>query len=163
ATARRLDDQGNEEDISLDQVQVGDRLRVRPGDKVPLDGEVMEGRSNVDESMVTGEPLAVKKEVGDGVIGGSINGQGSFVMRADKVGQDTMLSQIVQMVASAQRSRAPIQGLADKVASIFVPVVILIAVVAFIAWSLWGPTPPMAFGLIAAVSVLIIACPCALG
>ncbi|HDZ46270.1 hypothetical protein LCGC14_0314420 [marine sediment metagenome] len=163
ATARRLDDQGNEEDISLDQVQVGDRLRVRPGDKVPLDGEVMEGRSNVDESMVTGEPLAVKKVVGDGVIGGSINGQGSFVMRADKVGQDTMLSQIVQMVASAQRSRAPIQGLADKVASIFVPVVILIAVVAFIAWSLWGPTPPMAFGLIAAVSVLIIACPCALG
>ncbi|CAM0557152.1 Silver exporting P-type ATPase [Vreelandella titanicae] len=163
ATARRLDDQGNEEDISLDQVQVADRLRVRPGDKVPLDGEVMEGRSNVDESMVTGEPLAVKKEVGDGVIGGSINGQGSFVMRADKVGQDTMLSQIVQMVASAQRSRAPIQGLADKVASIFVPVVILIAVVAFIAWSLWGPTPPMAFGLIAAVSVLIIACPCALG
>ncbi|WP_083025042.1 heavy metal translocating P-type ATPase [Vreelandella lionensis] len=163
ATARRLDDQGNEEDISLDQVQVGDRLRVRPGDKVPLDGEVMEGRSNVDESMVTGEPLAVKKEVGDGVIGGSINGQGSFVMRADKVGQDTMLSQIVQMVASAQRSRAPIQGLADKVASIFVPVVILIAVVAFIAWSLWGPTPPMAFGLIAAVSVLIIACPCAPG
>nr|WP_289073049.1 heavy metal translocating P-type ATPase [uncultured Halomonas sp.] len=163
ATARRLDDQGNEEDISLDQVQVGDRLRVRPGDKVPLDGEVMEGRSNVDESMVTGEPLAVKKEVGDGVIGGSINGQGSFVMRADKVGQDTMLSQIVQMVASAQRSRAPIQGLADKVASIFVPVVILIAVVAFIAWSLWGPSPPMAFGLIAAVSVLIIACPCALG
>ena len=163
ATARRLDDQGNEEDISLDQVQVGDRLRVRPGDKVPLDGEVMEGRSNVDESMVTGEPLAVKKEVGDGVIGGSINGQGSFVMRADKVGQDTMLSQIVQMVASAQRSRAPIQGLADKVASIFVPVVILIAVVAFIAWSLWGPPPPMAFGLIAAVSVLIIACPCALG
>ena len=163
ATARRLDDQGNEEDISLDQVQVGDRLRVRPGDKVPLDGEVMEGRSNVDESMVTGEPLAVKKEVGDGVIGGSINGQGSFVMRADKVGQDTMLSQIVQMVANAQRSRAPIQGLADKVASIFVPVVILIAVVAFIAWALWGPTPPMAFGLIAAVSVLIIACPCALG
>jgi len=163
ATALRLDGQGNEEDISLDQVQVGDRLRVRPGDKVPLDGEVMEGRSNVDESMVTGEPLAVKKEVGDGVIGGSINGQGSFVMRADKVGQDTMLSQIVQMVASAQRSRAPIQGLADKVASIFVPVVILIAVVAFIAWSLWGPTPPMAFGLIAAVSVLIIACPCALG
>ncbi len=163
ATALRLDGQGNEEDISLDQVQVGDRLRVRPGDKVPLDGEVMEGRSNVDESMVTGEPLAVKKEVGDGVIGGSINGQGSFVMRADKVGQDTMLSQIVQMVASAQRSRAPIQGLADKVASVFVPVVILIAVVAFIAWSVWGPTPPMAFGLIAAVSVLIIACPCALG
>ncbi|NYS59370.1 heavy metal translocating P-type ATPase [Vreelandella salicampi] len=163
ATARRIDDQGNEEDVSLDQVQVGDRLRVRPGDKVPLDGEVLEGRSNIDESMVTGEPLAVKKATGDSVIGGSINGQGSFVMRADKVGRDTMLSQIVQMVASAQRSRAPIQGLADKVASIFVPVVIFIAVIAFIAWSVWGPTPPMAFGLIAAVSVLIIACPCALG
>ena len=163
ATARRLDDQGQEEEVSLDQVQVGDRLRVRPGDKVPLDGEVLEGRSNVDESMVTGEPLAVRKEAGDGVIGGSINGQGSFIMRADKVGRDTMLSQIVQMVASAQRSRAPIQGLADKVAGVFVPVVILVAVVAFLAWSLWGPAPPMAFGLIAAVSVLIIACPCALG
>lgn len=163
ATARRIDDQGNEEDVSLDHIQVGDRLRVRPGDKVPLDGEVLEGRSNVDESMVTGEPLAVKKAAGDGVIGGSINGQGSFIMRADKIGQDTMLSQIVQMVASAQRSRAPIQGLADKVASVFVPIVILIAIAAFIAWSVWGPAPPMAFGLIAAVSVLIIACPCALG
>lgn len=163
ATARRIDAHGNEDDVSLDQVQVGDRLRVRPGDKVPLDGEVLEGRSNVDESMVTGEPLAVKKAAGDGVIGGSINGQGSFIMRADKIGQDTMLSQIVQMVASAQRSRAPIQGLADKVASVFVPIVILIAIVAFIAWSMWGPAPPMAFGLIAAVSVLIIACPCALG
>tara|TARA_B100000700_G_scaffold326219_1_gene437097 strand:+ start:4687 stop:7005 length:2319 start_codon:yes stop_codon:yes gene_type:complete len=163
ATARRLDDDGQEEEVSLDQVQVGDRLRVRPGDKVPLDGEVLEGRSNIDESMVTGEPLAVRKEAGDGVIGGSINGQGSFIMRADKVGRDTMLSQIVQMVASAQRSRAPIQGLADRVAGVFVPAVILVAVVAFIAWSLWGPAPPMAFGLIAAVSVLIIACPCALG
>ncbi|TDR56845.1 Cu+-exporting ATPase [Halomonas ventosae] len=163
ATARRLDDDGQEEEVSLDRVQVGDRLRVRPGDKVPLDGEVLEGRSNIDESMVTGEPLAVRKEAGDSVIGGSINGQGSFIMRADKVGRDTMLSQIVQMVASAQRSRAPIQGLADKVAGVFVPAVILVAVVAFIAWSLWGPAPPMAFGLIAAVSVLIIACPCALG
>ncbi|WP_300274229.1 heavy metal translocating P-type ATPase [Halomonas sp.] len=163
ATARRIDDDGQEEEISLDKVQVGDRLRVRPGDKVPLDGEVLEGRSNIDESMVTGEPLAVRKEAGDGVIGGSINGQGSFIMRADKVGRDTMLSQIVQMVASAQRSRAPIQGLADRVAGVFVPAVILVAVVAFIAWSLWGPAPPMAFGLIAAVSVLIIACPCALG
>ncbi len=163
ATARRIDDSGDEEEVSLDQVQVGDRLRVRPGDKVPLDGEVLEGRSNIDESMVTGEPLAVRKEAGNEVIGGSINGQGSFIMRADKVGRDTMLSQIVQMVASAQRSRAPIQGLADKVASVFVPAVILVAVVAFIAWSLWGPAPPMAFGLIAAVSVLIIACPCALG
>ncbi|WP_108446341.1 heavy metal translocating P-type ATPase [Halomonas denitrificans] len=163
ATARRLDEDGQEEEVSLDKVQVGDRLRVRPGDKVPLDGEVLEGRSNVDESMVTGEPLAVRKAAGDGVIGGSINGQGTFVMRADKVGRDTMLSQIVQMVANAQRSRAPIQGLADKVAGVFVPVVMLIAALAFIAWSLWGPAPPMAFGLIAAVSVLIIACPCALG
>ncbi len=163
ATARRLDDDGSESDVSLDQVSVGDRLRVRPGDKVPLDGEVLEGSSNVDESMVTGEPLAVSKTSGDQVIGGSINQQGSFIMRADKVGRDTMLSQIVQMVASAQRSRAPIQGLADKVASYFVPAVILIAIIAFIAWSLLGPTPPMAFGLIAAVSVLIIACPCALG
>ncbi|WP_027330542.1 heavy metal translocating P-type ATPase [Marinimicrobium agarilyticum] len=162
-TARKLDDEGGESDVSLDQVKVGDRLRVRPGDKVPLDGEVLEGRSNVDESMVTGEPLAVSKEAGDSVIGGSINQQGSFIMRADKVGRDTMLSQIVQMVASAQRSRAPIQGLADKVASWFVPAVIAIALIAFVVWSFFGPSPPMAFGLIAAVSVLIIACPCALG
>ena len=162
ATARKLDDDGGEADVSLDQVKVGDRLRVRPGDKVPLDGEVLEGSSNVDESMVTGEPLAVSKKSGDQVIGGSINQQGSFIMRADKVGRDTMLSQIVQMVASAQRSRAPIQGLADKVAGYFVPAVILVAVIAFIVWSFVGP-PPMAFGLIAAVSVLIIACPCALG
>ncbi|MDX1801032.1 MAG: heavy metal translocating P-type ATPase [Marinobacter sp.] len=163
ATARKLTDDGGESDVSLDQVKVGDRLRVRPGDKVPLDGEVLEGHSNVDESMVTGEPLAVSKKTGDPVIGGSINQQGSFIMRADKVGRDTMLSQIVQMVASAQRSRAPIQGLADKVASWFVPAVILVAVMAFIVWSLVGPTPPMTFGLIAGVSVLIVACPCALG
>jgi len=163
ATARKLDDDGSESDVSLDQVKVGDRLRVRPGDKVPLDGEVLEGSSNVDESMVTGEPLAISKKTGDPVIGGSINQQGSFIMRADKVGRDTMLSQIVQMVASAQRSRAPIQGLADKVAGWFVPVVIVIAVIAFIVWSIFGPPPSMAFGLIAAVSVLIIACPCALG
>src|SRR5690554_3445533 len=163
ATARRLNDDGSETEVPLEQVSVGDRLRVRPGDKVPLDGAVLEGRSNFDESMVTGEPLAVSKNAGDTVIGGSINAQGSFIMRADKVGRDTMLSQIVQMVASAQRSRAPIQGLADKVAGIFVPLVILIAVVAFIAWSLFGPAPAMAYALIAAVSVLIIACPCALG
>ena len=163
ATARKLDDEGGESDVSLDEVKVGDRLRVRPGDKVPLDGEVLEGNSNVDESLVTGEPLAVSKRSGDQVIGGSINQQGSFIMRADKVGRDTMLSQIVQMVANAQRSRAPIQGLADKVAGWFVPVVIVIAVIAFIVWSFFGPAPPMAFGLIAAVSVLIIACPCALG
>ncbi|HEA52788.1 heavy metal translocating P-type ATPase [Marinobacter antarcticus] len=163
ATARRLDDEGGESDVSLDQVKVGDRLRVRPGDKVPLDGEILEGRSNIDESLVTGEPLAISKKTGDQVIGGSMNQQGSFIMRADKVGHDTMLSQIVQMVANAQRSRAPIQGLADKVAGWFVPVVIVIAALAFIVWSVFGPMPPMAYGLIAAVSVLIIACPCALG
>ncbi len=163
ATARRLDEHGGEADIALDQVNVGDRLRVRPGDKVPLDGEVLEGGSHVDESMVTGEPMAVTKKIGDRVIGGTINQQGSFVMRADKVGRDTMLAQIVQMVAGAQRSRAPIQGLADKVAGRFVPVVVLIAVLSFVGWSLLGPVPAMAYGLIAAVSVLIIACPCALG
>lgn len=163
ATARKLSDDGDEADVPLEQIKVGDRLRVRPGDKVPLDGEVLEGSSNVDESMVTGEPLAVSKKAGAQVVGGSINQQGSFIMRADKVGRDTMLSQIVQMVATAQRSRAPIQGLADKVAGWFVPAVIVIAVIAFVVWSVFGPTPPMAFGLIAAVSVLIIACPCALG
>lgn len=163
ATARRITDSGEEADVSLDQIKVGDRLRVRPGDKVPLDGEVLEGRSNVDESMVTGEPLAVTKQVGDQVIGGSINQQGGFIMRADKVGRDTMLSQIVQMVATAQRSRAPIQGLVDKVSSWFVPAVIVIAAIAFVVWSIYGPNPPMTYGLIVAVSVLIIACPCALG
>jgi len=163
ATARRLDELGGESDVSLDHVVVGDRLRVRPGDKVPLDGEVLDGGSHVDESMVTGEPMAVTKKVGDHVIGGTINQQGSFVMRADKVGRDTMLAQIVQMVAGAQRSRAPIQGLADKVAGRFVPVVVLIAVLSFVGWSLLGPVPAMSYGLIAAVSVLIIACPCALG
>ena len=163
ATARRLDELGGESDVSLDHVVVGDRLRVRPGDKVPLDGEVLDGGSHVDESMVTGEPMAVTKKVGDHVIGGTINQQGSFVMRADKVGRDTMLAQIVQMVAGAQRSRAPKQGLADKVAGRFVPVVVLIAVLSFVGWSLLGPVPAMSYGLIAAVSVLIIACPCALG
>ena len=163
ASARVVREDGREEDVALDQIKVGDHLRVRPGDKVPLDGEVLEGRSNVDESMVTGEPLAVVKRAGDAVIGGSINAQGSFVMRADKVGQDTMLAQIVQMVAKAQRSRAPIQALADKVAGYFVPAVIGVAVIAFVLWSLLGPAPAMAYALIAAVSVLIIACPCALG
>ncbi|MDG4867693.1 heavy metal translocating P-type ATPase [Guyparkeria sp. 1SP6A2] len=162
ATARRIRD-GDEDEVALEQVEVGDRLRVRPGDKVPLDGEILEGRSNVDESMVTGEPMAVARGPGDTVIGGSINGRGSFVMRADKVGRDTMLAQIVQMVAKAQRSRAPIQGLADRVAAWFVPSVILAAVIAFIVWSIVGPSPAMAYALIAAVSVLIIACPCALG
>ncbi|WEK51821.1 MAG: heavy metal translocating P-type ATPase [Candidatus Kaistia colombiensis] len=163
ATAPRIAEDGGEEDVDLGHVQVGDRLRVRPGDKVPLDGEVLEGRSNVDESMVTGEPLAVAKTSGAKVIGGTLNGQGSFVMRAEKVGADTMLAQIVQMVSKAQRSRAPIQRLADTVSSWFVPLVVLVALVAFAAWAIGGPQPAMAYGLIAAVSVLIIACPCALG
>jgi heavy metal translocating P-type ATPase len=163
ATARRIRNDGSDEEIALGHVRVGDRLRVRPGDKVPLDGEVLDGRSNVDESMVTGEPLPVAKAAGAKVIGGTLNGQGSFVMRADKIGADTMLAQIVQMVAKAQRSRAPMQRLADVVSSWFVPAVVLTAVLAFIAWAMWGPEPSMGYGLIAAVSVLIIACPCALG
>src|SRR5690625_474124 len=163
ATARKLDDTCEEADVAWEEIAVGDRLRVRPGDKVPLDGEALGCRSNVDESMVTGEPLPVTRQVGDQVIGGSINQQGSFIMRADKVGRDTMLSQIVQMVATAQRSRAPIQGLVDKVSSWFVPAVIVIAAIAFVVWSIYGPNPPMTYGLIVAVSVLIIACPCALG
>ncbi len=163
ATARRMGDDGSEEEVSLDHVKVGDRLRVRPGDKVPLDGTVIEGRSNVDESMVTGEPLPVQKVAGAKVIGGTLNGQGAFVMRAEKVGRDTMLAQIVQMVAQAQRSRAPIQRLADTVSAWFVPAVIAIAVAAFAVWGIWGPQPAMGYALIAAVSVLIIACPCALG
>jgi Cu+-exporting ATPase len=161
--ARRIGQDGNEEEVALAHVHVGDRLRVRPGDKVPLDGEVLEGTSNVDESMVTGEPVPVKKAPGARVVGGTLNGQGSFVMRADRVGQDTVLAQIVRMVAGAQRSRAPIQRLADQVSGWFVPLVIVIAVLAFIAWAVWGPEPRLAFGLIAAVTVLIIACPCALG
>jgi Cu+-exporting ATPase len=161
--ARRIKGDGSDEDIGLDQVKVGDHLRVRPGDKVPIDGVVTEGRSNVDESMVTGEPVPVQKEAGSKVIGGTINGQGSFVMRTEKIGRDTMLAQIVQMVAQAQRSRAPIQRLADTVSGWFVPAVIAIAILAFAAWAMWGPPPAMGHGLIAAVSVLIIACPCALG
>ncbi|HKU95479.1 MAG TPA: heavy metal translocating P-type ATPase, partial [Vineibacter sp.] len=163
ATARRFNDDGSEEDVALDQIKVGERLRVRPGDKVPLDGVVIDGGSNVDESMVTGEPMPVRKEAGAQVIGGTLNGQGAFVMRAEKVGRDTMLAQIVQMVAQAQRSRAPIQRLADSVAAWFVPAVIAVAVLAFAAWSIWGPSPAMGYALVAAVSVLIIACPCALG
>lgn len=161
--ARRIADSGNDEEVELDQVKVGDLLRVRPGDKVPIDGTVAEGRSHVDESMITGEPLPVQKEAGAKVIGGTINGQGSFVMRTEKIGRDTMLAQIVQMVAQAQRSRAPIQRLADQVSAWFVPAVILVALAAFIAWSVWGPPPAIGYGLVAAVSVLIIACPCALG
>ena len=163
ATARRVKEDGSDEEVSLDTVHVGDRLRVRPGDKVPVDGTVLEGRSSLDESMVTGESMPVTKEKDAHVIGGTLNTSGSFVMRADKVGRDTLLSQIVQMVANAQRSRAPIQRLADQVAAWFVPLVIAAAIAAFAAWSWFGPEPRFAYALVAAVSVLIIACPCALG
>jgi Cu+-exporting ATPase len=162
-TARRLRPDGTEEEVPLDRVQVGDRLRVRPGDKIPVDGIVLEGRSSVDESMVTGEPIPVEKTSGSRVTGGTMNGTGSFVMRAERIGRDTLLAQIVQMVSEAQRSRAPIQRLADVVSSYFVPAVVLVAVLTFIGWSLWGPEPRLAYGLVNAVAVLIIACPCALG
>jgi P-type Cu+ transporter len=162
-TARLVHGDGADEEVSLDAVKVGDRLRVRPGDKVPLDGEVIEGRSAIDESMLTGESMAVGKSAGDKVIGGTLNQSGAFVMRADRVGRDTVLAQIVQMVAQAQRSRAPIQRLADQVSGWFVPLVIAVAALAFVAWAIWGPEPRLAYGLVAAVSVLIIACPCALG
>ena len=162
-TARLIRPDGTEAEVPLDAVQVGDRLRVRPGDKVPVDGTVVDGRSSVDESMITGEPLPVEKVSGDAVTGATINGTGSLVIEATRVGADTMLSQIVQMVSNAQRSRAPIQKYADKVAGLFVPAVIGIAVLAFIAWAIWGPAPSLSYGLVAAVAVLIIACPCALG
>src|SRR5574337_1168652 len=162
-TARRIRADGADEDVPLDEVAVGDRLRVRPGDKVPIDGEIVEGRSAINESMVTGESMPAAKAVGDRVIGGTVNESGSFVMRADRVGRDTVLARIVQMVAEAQRSRAPIQRLADQVSGWFVPLVIGVAALAFIAWSTFGPEPRFTFGLVAAVSVLIIACPCALG
>ncbi len=162
-TARRINDDGTEEDVPLDQVQVGDRLRVRPGEKVPVDGVVIEGSSSVDEAMITGEPIPVTKAPGDRVIGATINRTGSLVIRAEKVGADTLLSRIVQMVAEAQRSRAPIQKLADQVAGYFVPAVVGVAVITFVVWALWGPDPKMAHALINAVAVLIIACPCALG
>ena len=162
-TARRLRDNGQEEDVPLDEVHVGDRLRVRPGEKVPVDGVVLEGSSTVDESMITGEPIPVEKSANDRVVGATVNGTGSFVMRAERVGSETLLSQIVQMVAEAQRSRAQIQKLADVVASYFVPAVVLVAAITFVVWSVWGPEPRMAHGLVNAVAVLIIACPCALG
>lgn len=162
-SARLIQKDGSEEEVSLDKVLVGDLLRVRPGEKVPVDGEVYEGHSYVDESMITGESMPVVKEIGTKVIGATINQTGSFIMRATHVGSDTLLAHIVQMVANAQRSRAPIQRLADKVAGWFVPVVILIAIISFIIWVIFGPTPSFSYGLIAAVSVLIIACPCALG
>jgi Cu+-exporting ATPase len=161
-TARRISGD-REDEVPLDAVQTDDLLRVRPGEKVPVDGEVTDGRSNVDESMVTGEPMPVVKAPGNKVVGGTLNKTGSFIMRADKVGRDTLLSRIVQMVAAAQRSRAPIQRLADRVASWFVPLVIAIAIIAFAAWAIFGPEPRFAYGLVAAVTVLIIACPCALG
>ena len=162
-TARRIRPDDEDEEVPLDAVHVGDRLRVRPGDGVPVDGTVLEGRSAVDESMVTGESMPVEKEPGVAVIGGTINQTGALIIRAEKVGSDTMLSRIVNMVAEAQRSRAPIQRLADVVSGYFVPAVIAIAILSAIAWAIWGPTPALAYALIAAVSVLIIACPCALG
>jgi len=162
-TARRLSEDGEDEEMPLDRVRVGDRLRIRPGDSVPVDGIVLEGRSAVDESMVTGESMPAEKEHGAKLIGGTINGTGSLVMRADAVGADTMLSRIVHMVAEAQRSRAPIQRLADVVSAWFVPAVIAVAVLAFAAWLIWGPSPAFAYALVAAISVVIIACPCALG
>ncbi len=162
-TARRIAPDGSEEEVSIDELKTGDRLRVRPGEKIPADGKVVEGKSAVDEAMVTGEPIPVEKNAGDAVTGGTVNGTGGFVMEATRVGEDTMLSQIVKMVSEAQRSRAPIQRLADVVAGWFVPAVIIVAVITFIVWSLFGPEPAMAFATVNAVAVLIIACPCALG
>jgi P-type Cu+ transporter len=162
-SARRVRDDGSDEDVPLEAVVVGDRLRVRPGEKIPVDGVLIEGRSALDESMVTGESMPVAKEPGAKAIAGTLNGSGSFVMRAEKVGRDTLLARIVEMVAAAQRSRAPIARLADQVAAWFVPAVIAVALLAFAAWAIWGPQPRFAYGLVAAVTVLIIACPCALG
>jgi P-type Cu+ transporter len=162
-TARRIDEDGSDHEVEIDSLEVGDRLRVRPGEKVPVDGVILEGRSALDESLMTGESMPMTKEAGAKVIAGTVNQSGGFLMRAEKVGRDTLLSQIVKMVADAQRSRAPIQRLADQVAGWFVPTVIIAAILAFAAWSWFGPEPRFAFGLVAAVSVLIIACPCALG
>ncbi len=162
-TAHRISDDGRDKEVPLDQVHLGDRLRIRPGDSVPVDGVVLEGKSTIDESMITGESMPVEKAVGAKVIGGTLNGTGSLVMRAERVGAETVLARIVHMVADAQRSRAPIQRLADVVSAWFVPAVILVAVLAFAGWMFWGPAPAFSYALIAAVSVLIIACPCALG
>jgi Cu+-exporting ATPase len=162
-TARRVKADDTDEEVTLDEIAVGDSLRVTPGEKVPVDGTLLEGHVSIDESLVTGESLPVTKEPGSRVIGGTLNTSGSFIMKAEKVGRDTMLSRIVQMVSEAQRSRAPIQRLADQVSGWFVPLVILIAIASFAAWAIWGPEPRLAFGLVAAVAVLIIACPCALG
>ncbi len=162
-TARRIRDNGGDEEIPLDQVHVGDRLRIRPGESVPVDGEVLDGKSAIDESMITGESMPVEKAAGAKVIGGTLNGTGSLVMRAERVGSETVLARIVHMVADAQRSRAPIQRLADVVSAWFVPAVVVVALLAFAGWMIWGPPPAFSYALIAAVSVLIIACPCALG
>jgi Cu+-exporting ATPase len=162
-TARRINEDGSEEDVPLEHVQVGDLLRVRPGEKVPVDGVVVEGHSSIDESMISGEPIPVEKLAADKVIGATVNGTGMLVIRAERVGRDTMLSQIVRMVSEAQRSRAPIQKLADKVSAVFVPAVVAVAVIAFIVWSLVGPEPRLPHALVNAIAVLIIACPCALG
>ena len=161
--ATRINPDGSEEEIALDQVQSGDRLRVRPGEKIPVDGTIVKGSSTIDQAMITGEPIPVQKAEGDDVTGGTVNQTGSFVMTAERVGKDTLLAKIVQMVADAQRSRAPIQKLADLVAGIFVPAVVLVAVTTFVVWAIWGPEPALAYGLVNAVAVLIIACPCALG
>ncbi len=162
-TARRLDAAGNEEEVPIDVLRKGDRLRVRPGEKIPLDGKIIEGRSTIDEAMITGEPVPVEKTPGDTVIGATMNQTGSFVMEAQAVGEETMLARIVQMVAEAQRSRAPIQRLADKVSGYFVPAVVLVAIISIVVWAIWGPDPAMAYAIVNAVAVLIIACPCALG
>jgi Cu+-exporting ATPase len=162
-TARRVREDGSEEDVPLEHVHVGDVLRVRPGEKVPVDGEVIEGRSSIDESMITGEPVPVEKAAGAKITGATVNGTGSLLMRAQRVGKDTLLSQIVRMVAAAQRSRAPIQKLADKVSAWFVPSVVLVSLIAFVVWGLFGPAPPLSHAIVNAIAVLIIACPCALG
>ena len=162
-TARRIKPDGDDEEVSLDAVHTGDKLRIRPGDSVPVDGVVVEGHSSVDESMITGEPVPVEKQTGDALTGGTLNKNGALIMQAERVGAETMLSQIVEMVAKAQRSRAPIQGLADRVSAWFVPAVVLAAIVAFIVWSIVGPQPAFIYAIVSAVSVLIIACPCALG
>ena len=161
--ALRINDNGQEEEIELAHVQEGDRLRVKPGEKIPVDGVVIEGQSNLDESMITGEPLLVTKTMDDRLIGGTLNSTGTLVMKATKVGSETMLSQIVEMVALAQHSQAPIQRLADKVSAYFVPAVIVSALLAFMAWYIWGPEPSLSYAIVSAVAVLIIACSCALG
>ncbi|WP_027060835.1 heavy metal translocating P-type ATPase [Mesorhizobium loti] len=162
-TARRIAEDASEADVPLDSVKAGDRLRIRPGDAVPVDGTVLEGRSSIDESMISGEPLPVEKAEGDALTGGTLNKNGSLIMRAERIGSETTLARIVELVAKAQRSRAPIQGLADRVSFYFVPAVVLIAIAAFIAWAVFGPEPSLIFAIVSAVSVLIIACPCALG